>query len=122
MRRPPPHRSRPAVAAGLLLTGVLGAAGCGADGRRTALAVQEARWTATGEVVVTFECSEALEVAVEPGRGTEGVPLVTAWGEPQVGRCARQAVLAVPPGTTRLDDAATGMVVDLPAPPAPARR
>ena len=62
------------------------------------------------------ECAEVSKASVEADAGVDGIPLVTVWGHPQVGRCRTEVVVTVPAGTTRIEDAATGMVVDLPAP------
>jgi hypothetical protein len=91
-----------------------GLAGCGADEDRTALAVRSARWTEQGELVVIVECAKVTEREVRPGAGVEGLPLVTLWDRPRVGGCRTEVTLPVPTGTTRIEDAATGKVVDLP--------
>lgn len=93
-------------------------AGCGAiDPPRTALAVRSARWVGPEAVALTLECAELESAEVDPTAGVDGIPLVTAWGAPRLGRCDTQLVVPVPPTATRIDDAATGMVVDLPPRP-----
>lgn len=97
-------------------------AGCGPSEDHTALAVDHLEWTAppAGEngpwLRLDTECAEVSEASVEPGAGVDGVPLVTVWGRPRVGRCRTELVVPVPSGTTRIEDAATGRVVDLPVP------
>ncbi len=92
-------------------------AGCGADEGRTALAVRSARWSERGDLVLTVECAELDTVDVEPGAGVDDLPLVTIWGRPKFGRCAPSVAVALPSGTTSIDDAATALVVDLPPRP-----
>ncbi|QXC62799.1 hypothetical protein KSP35_08475 [Aquihabitans sp. G128] len=108
---------RPALLALAAVALVLGLAGCGAHEGRTALAVRSTRWVGPDELAVTVECAEVSSADVEPGKGVDGLPLLTVWGEPSMGRCASQLVIPVPPGVDRIDDAATGMVVDLPPRP-----
>jgi len=91
----------------------LGLSGCGADGQRTALAIRSTSWDDEGRLVLQFECAEVDSVDVEPGAGEAGIPLVTAWGEPTLGRCAPEVAVSVAAGVDRIDDATTGMVVDL---------
>lgn len=122
MPRPSDASRRRGVGAALIATAVLlaanGLAGCGADEGRTALAVESASWNDADALVLELECAELDEVDLEPGAGVDGLPLLTAWGEPKLGRCTTTVIVEVPPGTTRIDDAATGMVVDLPPRPA----
>jgi hypothetical protein len=105
------------LAATLGALAVGGLAGCGADEGRTALAIRSTAWNGRGELVVTLECAEDHEVDVAPTAGVDGIPLVTAWGQPALGRCATRFVVPVAPGVDRVEDAATGMVVDLPPRP-----
>ena len=96
-------------------TGLL--AGCGADDGRTALAVRSTRWSGPTGLAITVECAHLDSYTFEPGAGIDGLPLLTAWVEPELGRCTTRIVVPVPAGVTRIDDAATGMVVDLPPRP-----
>lgn len=97
----------------VVVAGVLG--GCGRpDEAGTALAITDPDWSATGRFVGRVECADHVAVRVEPGAGVEGVPLVTATGRPKLGRCRPTVVVDLPTGTTRIEDAATGTVVDLP--------
>ncbi|MBX3283747.1 MAG: hypothetical protein R2746_06605 [Acidimicrobiales bacterium] len=86
-------------------------ASCGPDEAGTALAIRSTRWDRAGRLVATTECADAVRAEVV---GDD----VRITGTPKVGRCRPQVVLEVPPGTRSVTDAATGMVVDLPAPPA----
>lgn len=99
------------------MAGIIGLTGCGADEDRTALAVRSTRWNERGELAVTVECAEVAGREVRPGAGVEGLPLVTLWGRPKIGRCRTEVTLPLPDGTSRIDDAATGKVVDLPPRP-----
>lgn len=104
------------VAAGLMLV-----VGCGPPEDTTALAVEHPQWVAGPGVEgpslsVDTECADISTSTVEIDAGVDGVPLVTVWGHPRVGRCRIEVVVTVPEGTTRIEDAATGMVIDLPAP------
>ena len=92
-------------------------ASCGTDETGAVLAIDEATWAADGRLRLTTEC--AGDVAVELGADAGGSDLlqVTLRGEPKVGRCHPAVVVAVPAGTTKVIDAATSQVVDLP--PAP---
>ncbi|CAN5514647.1 hypothetical protein BH10ACT1_BH10ACT1_32500 [soil metagenome] len=101
----------------MVLAAVGSLAGCGRDEGRTALAVRSTRWVSPTELAVTVECAELGTLDLEPGAGIDGLPLLTVWGDPQVGRCAPRIVVPIPAGVTRIDDAATGMVVDLPPRP-----
>ncbi len=108
----------PRLAAAILGLTVVAAAmtGCGRpDEGGTALALEDPTWAGTQRVVGSVECADDVQVRVEPGTGTEGLTLVTATGRPKVGRCRVAAVIDLPPGTTRIEDAATGTVIDLPA-------
>lgn len=87
---------------------------CGAREDRTALAIRSTRWNAAGDLTVTVECAEIASTDVRPGAGVDGLALITIWGRPKVGRCHPEIAFALPAETTRIDDAATGMVVDLP--------
>lgn len=99
----------------VVLAGGLGA--CGRpDESGTAPAITDPAWAADGRLVGHVECADRIEVSVEAGAGVEGVPLVTATGRPKLGRCRPTVTVDVPAGTTRIEDAATGTVVDLPAP------
>lgn len=105
-----------------MVLGLLLVVGCGASEERIALAVEHPQWitVANGPQGASLrfdtECADVAEISVEPGAGVDGVPLVTVWGRPRTGRCRPEVVVTVPPGTTRVEDATTGMVVDLPAP------
>ena len=96
--------------------------GCGPADDRTALAVDHPRWVTVGSgdegssLRFVTECADVDEVLVEPEAGVDGLPLVTVWGHPRVGRCRPEVEVTVPAGTTRLEDGTTGMVVDLPSP------
>jgi hypothetical protein len=104
------------LAAGLLVfTGVV--VGCGAEQPRTALVATEPRWVDASRVEVRVECATEVTSTVQPGAGVDGLPLVTVWGHPKAGRCTVPVTLDLPPGTARIDDAASGMVVDLPPRP-----
>lgn len=102
-----------------MIAGVLGTAGlagCGHPGEGgTALALADPRWDGPQRIIVTVECAQDVVAQVEPGAGTEGLPLVTIDGRPKVGRCRPEVALDIPAGTTRVEDAATGTVIDLPA-------
>lgn len=110
------HR-RAALVVAAAVVGMAGLTGCGADEGRTALAIESTSWNEQGELVLELECADTSEVEVTPGAGVDGLPLVTAWGEPALGRCRTTVVVPVGPDVTRIDDAATGMVVDLPPRP-----
>lgn len=103
------------VAAALLAAGGL-LAGCGGDEERVALAIEEVRWTDDGRLELETECAELDGV---PWVTTEGdaPPTVTIWGAPKVGTCATTVEIEVAPGVTKLVDAATSQVVDLPPRP-----
>lgn len=96
--------------------------GCGPSEDGTALAVEHPQWiadTSGGEgsaLRFDTECADVSKAIVETGGGVDGMPLVTVWGRPRLGRCQTEVVVTVPVGTTRIEDAATGMVVDLPSP------
>src|SRR5699024_3226744 len=90
---------------------------CGSDAPRTALAASSPVWIDTTVIELGTECSEDLDVDVEPEGGVDGVPLVTIWGRPQFGRCRSAVQVDLPDGTTAFEDGTTGMIVELP--PAP---
>jgi hypothetical protein len=100
-----------------ILVGAFALAGCGSEVGRTALVPRNPRWISPTTLQVDVECADRLTVKVAIGAGTEQLPLVTIWGEPNREGCWTPVVLTLPPGTERLDDAASGTVVDLP--PAP---
>ena len=105
-----------------MLVGWVLMVGCGPSDDLTALAVDHPRWIAVGpgeqgsSLRLVTECADVVEVSVEPEAGVEGLPLVTVWGHPRLGRCRPEVVVTVPAGTTRFEDGTTGMVVDLPSP------
>ncbi|MCB0978016.1 MAG: hypothetical protein KDB02_11220 [Acidimicrobiales bacterium] len=109
--------ARTLAAFGLAVGLAVCAAGCGTDVGRTALVPHHPRWVSPSTVRVTVECSDHVRVTVEPGSGVDLLPLVTIWGDPNRNRCQTQVDLEVPPGTTRIDDAASGRVIDLPPRP-----
>ncbi len=109
-----PRTSAARTLAAALAVSALGLTACGAGPERTALAITETTWTPDGRLVLGFECAELDSVDVEPGEGIDGLPLITAWGRPTVGRCTTEVTIPVPEGTTRIDDATTGQIVDLP--------
>lgn len=116
----PRRRSpRPATTAGAVALAVaaVGLTACGPGDARVALAIHDARWTGPDTVTVTVECSTDVSASVAPAAGTDGLPLVTIGGHPVDGRCWTPVPLVLPPGTTRVDDATTGMVVVLPPRP-----
>ncbi|MEO6989285.1 MAG: hypothetical protein ABI239_11635 [Aquihabitans sp.] len=95
--------------------------GCGPSEDPTALAVEHPQWVAAASedgpsLRFDTECADVSKATVEAAGGVEGIPLVTVWGRPRMGRCRTEVVVTVPAGTARIEDAATGMVVDLPAP------
>ena len=106
---------RLAVLAAVVLS-PLGAAACGGGEERVALAIDSVAWRDDGRLEVRTECAELVE---EPtvALGDDGVPVITLWGAPQVGTCTTTAVVEVPPGTTKVVDATTSQVVDLPPTP-----
>jgi len=122
-RMPPTPR---AVATAALGAAVLVAApslgGCSRAHERTALVATSPRWLGVDRIEVEVECAARVEASVRPGAGHDGLPLVTVWGEPRAGRCRVPVALDLPAGTERIDDAASGMVVDLPPRPEPGAR
>ncbi len=104
-----------------MVFGCLLLVGCGPSEERTALAIEHPRWVTVGSgaegsmLRFVTECADVAEVSMEPDAGVDGLPRVTVWGRPQVGRCQPEVVVKVPAGTTRLEDGTTGMVVDLPS-------
>lgn len=105
-----------------MVVGLLVVGGCGPSEERIALAVENPQWVTVADgsegpsLRFDTECADVAEISLEPGAGVDGVPLVTVWGRPRTGRCRTEVTVTVPPGTTRVEDATTGMVVDLPAP------
>ena len=95
--------------------------GCGPSEARTALAIEHPSWVTVGSdaegstLRFVTECADVVEVSVQPDVGVDGLPRVTVWGHPRIGRCRPEVVVVVPAGTTRLEDGTTGMVVDLPS-------
>lgn len=65
-------------------------------------------------VEVNVECADAVTAEVENGAGIDGIPLVTVTGDPTFGRCRVPVRLDLPEGTVAIEDAATGMVLELP--------
>lgn len=117
LRRPNPTSPRVRLGALVVVAGIAGLlGGCGRpDEASTALALEDPTWAGPERVIGFVECAEDVRVRVEPGAGVEGLPLVTVSGRPKLGRCRPAVVVDVPAGTTRLEDAASGTVVDLPA-------
>jgi hypothetical protein len=118
--RPPTRPLRAYRPVGILLTAVAAASaltGCGSDGR-TALAIDEVTWHGPGALRITTECSTEVEVEVGVDHGGSGLPEVTVWGRPSIGRCRPAVTVRVPRGTTRIVDGTTSLVIDLPEPPA----
>lgn len=97
--------------------GAIGLVGCAPDVGRTALVPRNPRWASPTTLQVDVECADHLSVSVVVGGGIEQLPLVTVWGEPNRDGCWTPVVLTLPPDTGRIDDAASGTVIDLPTPP-----
>lgn len=98
----------------LTLVALLVVSGCGAKAGRTALVANEPQRLGNGQVQVMVECASSVEATVRAGAGVEALPLVTIWGRPRAGRCQIPVRLDLPPETTRFDDAASGMVINIP--------
>ena len=79
----------------------------------TVLAVESAVRSDAATIEVEVECADSVEASVEMDAGTEGHPLVTVRGEPRAGRCAVPVRVDLPADITAVEDAATGMVVEI---------
>jgi hypothetical protein len=99
-----------AVVAALSLTG------CGGGEERVALAIDEVEWVDATQLVVRTECAEIDEATFLPATG-DAPATMTIWGAPKLGTCQPQVVVPVAAGTTKVVDAATSQVVDLPPRP-----
>jgi hypothetical protein len=102
------------VAAGVCAAALVGAmvAGCGANEERVALSIVDTEWADDSHLVIYTECAELDDVEIDR---TGELVEVSLWGAPKFGRCRDRMVLSVEPGTTKITDAATSQVVDLPA-------
>jgi hypothetical protein len=89
---------------------------CGGDEERVALAIEGTRWIDETTLELATECAE-LEGGVWVRSRGEEPPEVTVWGSPRVGTCAATAEIRLVPGVTKIVDAATSQVVDLPPRP-----
>ena len=91
---------------------------CGGPAPRTALAIEDAHWTARGTLVVTTECADDVEVEVGADHGGSDLMEVTLWGRPRVGRCRPSLEVPLDPGVratrpSQVVDGTTSMVVDI---------
>ena len=105
-----------AVAAVALVIAAAALAGCGGGEQHVALAVRDTAWVSATELAVTTECAEVTEATFEPAAGAQPATL-TIWGDPKLGTCDPALVIPVPAGTTKVVDAASSEVVDLPPRP-----
>ena len=90
------------------------AAGCGGGERDVTLAISEVRWQDPQTVVITTECAGEVRVEVGTDAGGSNSPQLSVFGDPKLGRCTPEVAVAVPEGTTKIVDAATSQVIELP--------
>lgn len=108
----PSPRFALAVASAISLSVVLISA-CTSPGRNVLTVGSPVRLDAR-TVRVSVECADAVTTEIEVGAGVDGVPRVTVSGEPSFGRCRVPVELELPAGTSAIEDAATGMLLELP--------
>lgn len=89
---------------------------CGGDEDRVALAIERTRWVDATTLELGTECAD-LEGGVWVTSRGEEPPEVTVWGSPRVGTCTATTEIQLVPGVTKIVDAATSQVVDLPPRP-----
>ena len=113
---PRPARLLTVALAAIAGTGAL--AGCGGGEEHVALAIADTSWNTRGELVVSTECADITEAEFVPS-ADGGPATMTIWGDPKLGTCSPTIVVPVAPETTKVVDAASSEVVDLPPRPTP---
>lgn len=81
------------------------------------MAIDSIAWSGPNALVLTTECATDVSATVGIDAGGSEVPQISVTGDPQVGRCSPTATVTVPAGTTKVIDAATSQVIDLPPTP-----
>ena len=99
--------------------------GLGADAHRTPLAIESATSFGFGGAYrLKVECADHVTVEVRPDPSGSGLPEVTVWGRPRVGRCHPDATFGggvgpridphnPTPHPRKIIDGATSQVVSL---------
>lgn len=96
-------------AVGVVVVAILAGGGGGGE-PRVALAVQRAE-RAGDVVLLTVECADDLEVDQQPDPAGSGLPQITVWGSPKMGRCVPPVAVDALAGDEFVDGASSQVVI-----------